>query len=1178
MSGSESLRATLAAALRSEKVAAEKLQKISPLALLAVVHEDLVSAQRSSAPLQPTALLAANLAQKGLRRAPVSDSCEPALRNYLVPAMLTAASVGDSTILTQLGLGAAVCLIRTEAWPADQLLNGLGERLHNVGTCASERAAMLMILTVLAEELHSPAAKISVPPLRTAAVRSALRRDAQLVLATLQEWHVQQVPGAVASMLCGPAATLRCGHAWCVAHLIDARVATSSALLTSSALSCLAGSGSPIQYSHESRLAAHATDVLCATIECALLPLEVPPAAARGRSAFHMPDDDASEACDGSLPGLLPALCAQLLEPVASLPPSRHRSAIICEASSLLGLHLLRCLTERALTSDCTSAAPAAATTPPGAVVPPAVAPGAAREAAHAVASALAGWLPLLLACTAAESEEESAAARGCWIELHDLILQGEDDGSGGSGGGGGGGSTGAGIKGPPSEAALALESALAPFRSPLLESVLSCGGQLPSNLGVLPAAERDAVDDTREECRALLRGAVFVGDGVVEAALEALRQRAEKVLAHADTAREAFLQAATVEAQANAGRALSESARIVEAVLHATSAAAKPLGPHRLCVPLSILFSSVLPAASRLAEFLISKGEGLGRALLATQLVLVGAFASWLAHPERASEVQSVLPLVLASLRVPEEEALGVWSLRSKQEHSGVVALMKLSALAPKAVLQAVPLPTLLEGLIAASAAPPSVLHGLSSQSASLLLVAASDLVSHALAGGATSAAEQLALTHGLLGQVVVVLEQSARNGSYDEATRHTLRLATLLRRLPRELQPTAVGIVGYIVGYSPSPILLQMLSTTGADGAQDGAMLAASECLGSIFIGCGAHAAPMIPMVADAAWNFFQHQPVSAIQLILQLVTCAVQVAVASSSEGGGGPPEQSPSGQSAEHVAAALLSRVAQSLASLPVPADADEDALQQAALSEWFDSLAALCSGGHAPGTEARGHSAADGHVGVCQASSGDEQLSADRAISALVKPALPAILQAIWRTTQPRGPPKLDRGMASVVEMTEGMRALKSALLLWQRCIIPPSPVAPSLQAALQGQLPSQAGLMVVAPNGDAPGAAPGAALIRALLIGMSSWMPSWILSDVVACFWILRHALEKEFTAWLGGALAPSGVPRPGLTADHKASFMRELLDAKSKSHFKATLKQLCGGKKKQTSGTPPAH
>jgi hypothetical protein len=110
MSETEGLRATLAAALRpsSEKVAAEKLQKISPLALLAVVHEDLVSAQRSSAPLQPTALLAANLAQKGLRRAPVSDSCEPALRNYLVPAMLTAASVGDSTLLTQLGLGAAV--------------------------------------------------------------------------------------------------------------------------------------------------------------------------------------------------------------------------------------------------------------------------------------------------------------------------------------------------------------------------------------------------------------------------------------------------------------------------------------------------------------------------------------------------------------------------------------------------------------------------------------------------------------------------------------------------------------------------------------------------------------------------------------------------------------------------------------------------------------------------------------------------------------------------------------------------------------------------------------------------------------------------------------------------------------------------------------------------------------
>ena len=1150
-SETEGLRATLAAALRpsSEKVAAEKLQKISPLALLAVVHEDLVSAQRSSAPLQPTALLAANLAQKGLRRAPVSDSCEPALRNYLVPAMLTAASVGDSTLLTQLGLGAAVCLIRTEAWPAEQLLNGLGERLHNVSTCASERAAMLMILTVLAEELHSPAAKISVPPLRTAAVRSALRLGAQFVLATLQEWHAQQVPGAhdaVASVLCGPAATLRCGHAWCAAHLIDARVATSSALLTTSALSCLAGSGSLIW---ESRLAAHATDVLCATIECTLLPLEVP-AAARGRHEPSLPNMEE--------PSLLPALCAHLLEPVASLPPSRHRSAIICEASSFLGIHLLRCLTERAPTS----AAPAAAPTPPGAVWNGAVAPEAAREAAHAAASALAGWLSLLLACTAAESEDESAAARGCWIELHDLMLQGEDGGSGGSGGGGG--STGAGLKGPPSEAALALESALAPFRPRLLESVLSCGGQLPPNMAALPAAERDTVDETREECRALLRGAVFVGDGVVEAALDVLRLRAEKVLAHAETAREAFLQAATVQAQAVAGRALNESARLLEAVLHATSAAAKPLGPHRLCAPLSILFSSVLPAASRLAEFLMAKGEGLGRALLATQLVLVGAFAAWLAHPERASEVRDVLPLVLASLRVPEEESLGVWSLRSKQEHSGVVALMKLSALAPEAVLRAVPLPTLLEGLIAASAAPPSVLHGLSSQSASLLLVAASDLVSHAVAGGARSAAEQLALTQALLGPVVMVLEQSARNGSHDEATRHALRLATLLRRLPRELQPTAVGIVGHIVGYSSSPILLQMLSTAGEDGAMLGAMLAASECLESVFIGCGAHAAPMIPMVADAAWNFFQHKPVSAIQLILQLVACAVQVAVASASMGADGPPEQSPSGQSTEHVAAALLSRVAQSLASLPAPAHADEDALQQAALSEWFDGLAILCSGSH---------SAFDRHAGVCKG-------SVDRAISALVQPVLPSILQAIWRTAQPCGPPKLD-GMASVVETTEGMRALKSALLLWQRCIIPPSPVAPSLQAALQGQLPSpSAGLVVVAPapNGDAPGAAPGAALIRALLIGMSTWMPSWILSDVVACFWILRHALEQEFTAWLGGALAPSGVPRPGLTADHKASFMRELLEAQTKSHFKAALKQLCGGKKKQTSGTPPAH
>ena len=47
------------------------------------------------------------------------------------------------------------------------------------------------------------------------------------------------------------------------------------------------------------------------------------------------------------------------------------------------------------------------------------------------------------------------------------------------------------------------------------------------------------------------------------------------------------------------------------------------------------------------------------------------------------------------------------------------------------------------------------------------------------------------------------------------------------------------------------------------------------------------------------------------------------------------------------------------------------------------------------------------------------------------------------------------------------------------------------------------------------------------------------------------------------------------GVPRAGLTLEQKAVFEQALLDAKTKSHFKAAVKQLCGGKKKNTGGTP---
>ena len=58
------------------------------------------------------------------------------------------------------------------------------------------------------------------------------------------------------------------------------------------------------------------------------------------------------------------------------------------------------------------------------------------------------------------------------------------------------------------------------------------------------------------------------------------------------------------------------------------------------------------------------------------------------------------MLPTVLASLSVAEEGPGGVWPLRSKQEHAGCVAAMKLCATAPAAVLRAAPLAPTLQAL----------------------------------------------------------------------------------------------------------------------------------------------------------------------------------------------------------------------------------------------------------------------------------------------------------------------------------------------------------------------------------------------------------------------------------------------------------------------------------------------
>ena len=78
-------------------------------------------------------------------------------------------------------------------------------------------------------------------------------------------------------------------------------------------------------------------------------------------------------------------------------------------------------------------------------------------------------------------------------------------------------------------------------------------------------------------------------------------------------------------------------------------------------------------------------------------------------------------------------------------------------------------------------------------------------------------------------------------------------------------------------------------------------------------------------------------------------------------------------------------------------------------------------------------------------------------------------------------------------------------------------------------------------------------------------------MPSWLLGDAATAAWHMRaqHGADA-FGVWLRQALAPEGAPRRGLTAEHKRAFEAQLMGAANWSAFKAALKQLCGGKKKQ--------
>lgn len=1000
----------------------------------------------------PTVCLAATLLQRAVRRCPADELPDVLM---LLQALHTASVTGNSATATQLALSVAVLLIRSTQ-PPESLLTMLSTTLLATDgqRAGPARTALVSVVTLLAEELHAPAARISVAPQRLHALRSVLRRDGASLLSSLYTWATAssgEAQSTAASSTASSVGLLRCATAWCTAGLVSPQASMQSAMLCTVACQCLS--------SDDDVLASCAADALCAALAAsqAGMDTETPQAGVedgRGGDVSHRWAPLAAFAT-----GLCDALSAHRL--------SRHLAAVACTSCSVLA-HVLS-LCQDAPTS-----------------------------------SALSRWLEILQTAAVNLPPSEAGGARSCWVELHDVCH----------------------MSSPSSPAAVDssclahLDQLLAQHRAALLHGVVCGAGMLPRDFGLLSLADREAAHEAREDCRALLRGAVFIGDTTVDAAVDAMRERAaaliEQTAAH-------LSQCAADSRVAPAPDELAASIGALEATLHALSAAAKPIG-RRACAPLSQLLCSLSAPVAQLASSTSEARVSLARNLLCSMLILVGSLAAWLAEPGREREVQCVLPVVLASLGVPEEEPSGIWSLRSKQEHSGAVAMMKLCAAAPAAVLCASPLQQLLSTLHAHVSRPPGVLTGLSTRSSALLLIAASDLVSHVCAPPPSPAAVA-EVTRDLLGPPLALLEQAARGGveALPDASRAAVNLATILPRVPHALQRAVAELM------APwTPALTHMLGCSN-----DEAATAAGGALAALCTSCGAHAAPLVPALASAAWSIFHTRPSVTFAVADALCRCAAWAAVSTGSL-------ETESAQ-ASAAASELLVRIAEATATMPQPTSADAAVSQQSVLVRLFDLLSAWALlGGEAPA-----HASAS-------------PTTCAPGLVPLLTPSLPFALTALWHTTQRRPPDE-------ALETQEGVSALKRGLLLLQRASSS-SPVGRLILESLAGRSPTQT-------HNSSP---PATELLRAILTGLSSWFPSWLLSDVVSALWALREVNTVDFASWLHLAHAAEGVPRPGLTAEQKVAFQRLVLDAKTKAAFKAAVKQACGGKKKATAGTPP--
>ena len=548
------------------------------------------------------------------------------------------------------------------------------------------------------------------------------------------------------------------------------------------------------------------------------------------------------------------------------------------------------------------------------------------------------------------------------------------------------------------------------------------------------------------------------------------------------------------------------------------------------------------------------------GRPLLCTALIFVSAYASWLGglgpfgRPplERCAEVQAVLPMLIYSLSVAEDDPdpRGAWPLRSKQEHAGCVALSKMcpprsgAAAAPLAVA---PLPELRGALLDAVGARP---RPISQRSACLLLGAASQLARARMefarrrgrrpdGGGAPSA----------LPAVAPAARCGGGGGGGGGAARRPRGAPELFRSAPPSLCAAHAAALGADGASSLGACVLPLPAAAAGVGA------AACAALAALLTAAARRRRRCSP-------PSFRRYSAASRRRCCPRPSCATPSPSSAPRSSASRLLRRRPD---ADAQLGALVAHVGGALAT----GGRSDDAAAHAAAGAAGGVVRAVRRGGRRGGLRSARGDARDGRRAAAPKVRYDKRRrrrarrrrrrrgdGGRRRRDAVAARLLGAAL---------RSPPPPD-----LYDDADGVIGLKTALVMLaqpgRRTRRPPAPRCGPLGDALW-----RADAPAAAAAAGGGGESAGGLVLRELL-GLSM-MPSWLIGEAAAACWELHRHHGDHFARWLREAMAADGVPRRGLSAEQKAAFCEQLVGAANRT-AQAALKHVSGGKKKER-GSP---